>query len=63
MEAVIELPDKIKKLAMYEVPYKSDEAGRQSWREYRQKLKEALAADCRGDAAALFLTLVGMPAD
>ncbi len=63
MEAAIELPNKIKKLAMYEVPYKSDEAGRRSWKEYRQKLKEALAADRRGDAAALFLTLVGMPAD
>jgi len=63
MEAAIELPDKIKKLAMYEAPFKSDEAGRQSWKEYRRKLKEALAADRRGDAAALFLTLVGMPAD
>lgn len=63
MEAAIELPDKIRKLAMYEAPYWSDENARLAWKEYRQKLKEALAEDRRGDAAALFLTLVGMPAD
>ena len=63
MEAAIELPDKIKKLAMYEPPYYSDEAARQAWKEYRRQLTELLAEDRRGDAAALFLALVGMPAD
>ena len=63
MEAAIELDGKIRKLAMYEAPYKSDESARRDWKEYRQKLKELLAADRRGDAATLFLMLVGMPAD
>ena len=63
MEAAIELPDKIKKLAMYEAPYKGDEESRQDWKEFRRQLNDLLTADRRGDAAALFLTLVGMPAD
>lgn len=63
MEAAIELPDKIKKLAMYEPPYYSDEAARKAWKEYRRQLTESLAEDRRGDAAAIFLALVGMPAD
>ena len=63
MEAAIELPDKIKKLAMYEAPYKGDEQARQAWKEFRRQLNDLLKADRRGDAAALFLTLVGMPAD
>jgi pimeloyl-ACP methyl ester carboxylesterase len=63
MEAAIELPDKIKKLVMYEAPYKSDEQARQEWKEFRRQLNDLLTADRRGDAAALFLTLVGMPAD
>ena len=63
MEAAIKLGGKIQKLAMYEAPYYSDEAARQSWKEYRRQLREALSENRRGDAAALFLTLVGMPAD
>ena len=63
MEAAIELPDKIRKLAMYEAPYWSDKSAIQAWKGYRQNLKNALAEDRRGDAAGLFLTLVGMPVD
>ena len=63
MEAAIELPDKIRKLAMYEAPYWSDKSAIQAWKGYRQNLKHALAEDRRGDAASLFLTLVGMPVD
>src|SRR6266849_7744090 len=63
MEAAIKLGDKVKQLAMYEVPYNSDEAARQAWMDYRKQLKELLAADRRGDAVALFKMLVGMPAD
>ena len=63
MEAAIKLGDKMKKLAMYEAPYNSDEAARQAWKEYRKQLKELLAAGRRGDAVALFMTLLGMPAD
>ncbi len=63
MHAAIELGGKIKKLAMYEAPYKGDEEARQDWKEFRLQLNDLLTADRRGDAAALFLTLVGMPAD
>lgn len=63
MEAAIKFPGKIKKLAMYEPPYKGDEEARQDWKEFRRQLNDLLTADRRGDAAGLFLTLVGMPAD
>lgn len=63
MEAVIKLGDKIKKLAMYEAPYNDDEAARQAWKAYRNQLAEVLAQGRRGDALALFMLLVGMPAD
>ena len=63
MEAAIRLSDKVKKLAMYEAPYNSDEAARQAWKEYRKQLAEVLAQGRRGDALALFMMLTGMPAD
>lgn len=63
MRAAIKLGSKIKKLAMYEAPYKSDDEARQAWTIYRKELKQALAEGRRGDAVALFLALVGMPAE
>lgn len=63
LEAAIQLGDKIKKLAMYEPTYNSDSSVRPAWKEYRQELAELLAADRRGDAAALFMKSVGTPDD
>lgn len=63
LEAAIKLGNKIKKLAMYEPPYNSDKAVLRDWKEYRQQLKELIAADRRGDAAALFMKFVGTPAE
>src|SRR2546421_6343953 len=63
MEAAIKLGDKVKKLAMYEAPYNDDEAARQAWMIYRKQLADALAHGRRGDALALFMMLVGMPAE
>lgn len=63
MEAASKLGNRIKKLAMYEAPYNSDEATRQGWKDYRKQLTKLLAADRRGDAVVLFMTLVGMPAE
>lgn len=63
MEAAIELGNKVQKLAMYEAPYNSDEAAMRAWRTYRKQLAEVLAQGHRGDALALFMLLVGMPAD
>jgi pimeloyl-ACP methyl ester carboxylesterase len=62
-EAALALGGKVKKLAMYEAPYNDDDTARQAWMDYRKQLKEVLAADRRGDAVALFMMLLGMPAD
>jgi pimeloyl-ACP methyl ester carboxylesterase len=61
MEAAVELGDKVKKLAMYEAPYNDDAQAKLAWREYIKQLTELLAADRRGDAAALFMKSTGMP--
>jgi pimeloyl-ACP methyl ester carboxylesterase len=61
LEAAIKLGDKVKKLAIYEAPYDDDPDSRQAWKEYSQKLSSLIAADRRGDAAALFMSFVGTP--
>ena len=63
LEAALQLGQKVGKLAMYEPPYNSDPAVRQQWHDYRTRLGELLAAGRRGDAVALFMQLVGTPAD
>jgi pimeloyl-ACP methyl ester carboxylesterase len=63
LEAAIKLGGKVKKLAMYEVPYNDDEAARLAWKTYRKQLADALAQGHRGEALALFMLLTGMPAD
>jgi pimeloyl-ACP methyl ester carboxylesterase len=62
MEASIALGDKVKKLAMYEAPYNDDPEAQKVWGEYIRKLTDALASGRRGDAVALFMALVGLPA-
>ena len=61
LEAAIALGGKIKKLALYEAPYNDDKNARKGWKEYRQKLKELVLADRKGDAVGLFMMLVGVP--
>lgn len=63
LEAALAVGGKVKKLVMYEPPYNDDANARKSWKEYRQKLKELVAAGRKGDAVGLFMMLVGMPAD
>src|SRR2546423_10169931 len=63
LEAAIKLGEKVKKLAMYEAPYNDDEPARLAWKAYRKQLAEVLAHGRRGDALAIFMLLVGMPAD
>jgi pimeloyl-ACP methyl ester carboxylesterase len=63
MEAAAKLGGKIKKLSMYEAPYNDDPAARQASNEYAQNLRAALAEGRRGDAAVLFMKLVGNPAE
>lgn len=63
LEAAIELGQKIKKLALYDAPYHEEAADKQAFKDYINQLKEALAADRRGDAVAAFMHYVGMPTD
>jgi pimeloyl-ACP methyl ester carboxylesterase len=63
LEAAIRLGNKVKKLAMYETPYNDDAEAQRVWKEYLKQLTEALAADRRGDAVALFMELGGTSAD
>src|SRR5260370_19976488 len=64
LEAALQLGDeKVKKLAIYEVPYNDDPEFQRAWRAYIQQLTELLAANRRGDAVALFMQYVGMPAE
>lgn len=63
MESAVALGAQVSKLAMYELPYNDDPAARRAWGQYIGQLTEALAADRRGDAVALFMAYTGMPAD
>lgn len=63
LEAAATLGTSIKKLAMYEAPYKADRAAQAEWGAYIHQLRSLLAANRRGDAIALFMALVGTPAD
>lgn len=62
LDAAVSLDGKVNKLAMYEAPYNDDPQARKDFREYVKNLTEALGSGRRGDAAALFMRLVGMPA-
>jgi len=62
LDATVQLGDKVTKLAMYEAPYNDDPEAQKVWAEYIRNLTEALAQDRRGDAVALFMALVGVPA-
>ncbi len=61
LEAASRLGTWVKKLAIYEAPYRFDEGARAEWLKYREDLSKLLAADRRGDAVALFMTFVGTP--
>jgi pimeloyl-ACP methyl ester carboxylesterase len=62
MDATLELGGKVGKLAMYEAPYNDDPVAQEAWGEYLASLTDLLASGRRGDAVALFMALVGMPA-
>jgi pimeloyl-ACP methyl ester carboxylesterase len=60
-EAALRLGHKVQKLAVYEVPYDSSEAGVKGWREYSAKLDGLLAEGRKGDAIVLFFEFIGAP--
>jgi pimeloyl-ACP methyl ester carboxylesterase len=53
----------VTRLAMYEAPYDDDPAASPAWRHYLTDMMAALEEDRPGDAAALFMAFVGMPAE
>lgn len=61
LESVVSLREKVKKAAVYEVPYDDNEAGIRAWHDYRTKLSDAIQDNRRGDAVALFMKFVGVP--
>ncbi len=63
LQVALAVPDKVTALAMYEAPYDANPEDRQPWEHYRRQLANFLAAGRRGDAAALFMSFVGSPAD
>lgn len=62
LEAAVALGERVKRLAMYEAPYNDDPEAKRAWGEYIEQLTDALAAGRRGDAVALFMSYVGVPA-
>ena len=63
MQAAIRLGSKVTKIAMYEPPYNNDPGAQQSWSQYLGQLRQTLAEGRRGDAVALFMGLIGTPAE
>jgi pimeloyl-ACP methyl ester carboxylesterase len=63
MLASMKLGVKVGKLAMYEAPYNDDQEAQRTWAQYLSGLAEALGDGRRGDAVALFMQLVGTPAE
>ncbi len=63
MRAAIRLGGKVSKIAMYEPPYNDDPGAQESWSQYLRQLRQALAEGRPGDAVALFMRFVGMPAE
>jgi pimeloyl-ACP methyl ester carboxylesterase len=53
---------RIKRLALYEVPYNDDPQGKSAWRGYISRLTGLLADGKNGDAVALFMRYTGMSA-
>jgi pimeloyl-ACP methyl ester carboxylesterase len=60
LEAAIKLPKKIRKLAIYEVPYTLDDNTRKAANEYYKTLKMLLTDGRKDDAVALFVQSVGV---
>ena len=61
LEAASKLANKVKKLAIYEVPYDESETGQAKWKEYKTTLKGSLEAGKTGDAITAFMKLVDVP--
>lgn len=58
--AAAALGDRVRGLAVYDVPYTEDPQGRVAWTEYVSRLTGLLADGKKGDAVALFLRVTGL---
>lgn len=58
--AANKLGDKVKSLALYELPYDADPSARKTSQIYREELAQLLSEDKRGEAVALFVKSVGV---
>jgi pimeloyl-ACP methyl ester carboxylesterase len=63
MRAAVRLGRAVSKIALYEAPYNNDPGAQEPWSQYLGQLATALAEGRRGDAVALFMRFVGMPAE
>lgn len=64
LEAALALgPGRVTRLAMYEAPYDDDASVRPAWEAYLRDMQAALDSNRPGDAAALFMTFLGTPAE
>jgi pimeloyl-ACP methyl ester carboxylesterase len=61
LQAAAKPGTRIKRLALYEVPYNDDPLAKTAWKEYIARLTLLLAEGKKGDAVALFLGLMGTP--
>lgn len=61
LESANKLPNKVKKLALYEPPFLVDDTHPPLPKDYVQQVNEMVAAGRRGDAVALFMRIVGVP--
>jgi pimeloyl-ACP methyl ester carboxylesterase len=59
LEAAAALGDRVEKLAVYEIPYDSTDAGIDAYHAYRSSLTELIAAGRNGDAVERFMRFVG----
>jgi pimeloyl-ACP methyl ester carboxylesterase len=63
LQAAVRLGDGVSRIAIYEAPHNDAPEAQRSWSEYLRDLEQLLASGRRGDAVALFMRLVGTPAD
>lgn len=61
LQATSELGSKVKRLALYEVPYDDSEGAAQKWRAFRAQLDSLLAAGRSAEAIEFFLKFSGAP--
>ncbi len=63
LEAARLLPNKITKLALYEPPFVIDDSHAHAPADFAARLDDLVNSGRRGDAAEMFMTFVGMPAE